>query len=156
MEKNGVTLIEILIAVAIVGVAFLAILSAVQYGNKSTVKISNYSKAMRIAQEFIEEFRHHPISMFLADGDIVKAQNWFEANAGKYCPKSMQSVEAFKKELKSLKFEPQVKVTKSPSEMISNILLKVNIDWKEGDGTTEGTKVRQIRLANAIHNPSAD
>ncbi len=153
--SRGLTLLEILISAAIIGVSFLGILSAVQFGNKSTVKISNYSKALRIAQEFIEEFKHNPLTAFLKDPDVLNAEDWFEANIAKYCPKTKTNVEGFKAELKSLAFDPQIKVVKS-NGVVRDILLRVNVDWKEGDGTTEGNKNRQIRLVNSLHNTGAD
>lgn len=151
----GATLIEIVLSVLIVGIAFLAIFSVIQFGSKSTVKINNYSKAFRLAQEFIEEFKHLPIGYFLNDNDIVSAESWFECNKDKYCPKTRKSIDEFKNELKSLMFYPEVKVVKNSTGSVKFILIRVQVDWKEGDGTTN-VKPRQIRLANAIYNPASE
>ena len=156
MTRRGVTLIEILISVAIVGFAFLAILGVIQFGNKSTVKVNNYSKAFRLAQEFIEECKHHPIGKFLADENIVGAADWFdEINMPVYCPKSKKSIEDFQSELKSLEFKPAVKVVRDAGGIVKFILLRVEVTWREGDGTTT-LRPRQINLANAIFNPASE
>jgi hypothetical protein len=156
MKRIGVTLIEILISVVIVAFAFLAILGVIQFGNKSTVKVNNYSKAFRLAQEFIEECKHHPIGKFLADENIVGADNWFdEINMPVYCPKSKKAIEDFQGELKNLEFKPAVKVVRDGGGIVKFILLRVAVTWHEGDGTT-ALKPRQIHLANAIYNPASE
>lgn len=154
-HKKGVTLVEILIGVAIIAMAFLSILGVIQFANKSTVKISNYSKAMRIAQEFIEEFKHVPMARYLKDSNITEAADWFPPNASEYCPKSMATINDFKGELKSLNFEAQIKTIKSVEGIPKTILIRVHVDWKEGDGSTT-LKPRQLQLANALCNPAAN
>jgi type II secretory pathway pseudopilin PulG len=158
MRRNpglGVTLVEILISVAIIAIAFLTILGVIQYGGKSTVKITNYSKATRIAQEFIEEFKHVPIAKYLKDPNITGAEDWFAFNSGDYCPKSTKAVEDYKGELKSLAFDSQLKVIKNTEGLVKYILIRINVDWKEGDGSTD-PKPRQVRMANALCNPGVE
>jgi len=157
-STKGLTLIEILIAVAIITMAFFPIMSTVQFGNKSTVKINNYSKATHIAQGLIEECKHVPVKIYQETPtykDLLEG-NW-ELVSEDFYPKSKKEFEAFQSEIKSLTYKPELKIIRNPenNDQIKEIWIRVQITWKEGDGTTD-QKPREVWVGNAIHNPESE
>lgn len=156
MKTRGVTLMEILIGVFIIAIAFIPILSAVQFGNRSTVKINNYSKATKLAQGLIEECKHVPIKKYQ---DKVKATTDGSLTAvdKEFFPQSSKEFLDFGQSLKEFAYVAQMKVLRHPDdkEKIREIWIQVEVNWKEGDGTTAAVP-RQVKVGNAIHNPESD
>ncbi|MBI3038580.1 hypothetical protein HYY75_05940 [bacterium] len=150
-KTNGVTLLEIIIAAMIVAIALIPVLSSIQYGNKATVKVNNYSKAERLAQELIEECKHIPVRVYYKDYNALVADKWEVVNE-QYFPKTKEVLNDFGKTLKSFSWKAELKVVK-PSEIIREIWIRVAMAWKEGDSNVV---TRELRLANAIYNPEAD
>lgn len=149
--RNGVTLIEIVIGIFIIAVAFLPILGVVQYGGKSTVRINNYAIVAKIAHGLIEECRHVPISAYVNDYADLQHGQWFAVKEA-YFPKTLLAIASFSDEIKSLAVAASLTVIKEPdTQRIREIWIRVHGQWKEGDGTTQGERVRNVRLANAIH-----
>ncbi len=152
-RSKGVTLLEILIACFIVAMAFIPILSTIQYGNKSTVKINNYSVVAKLAQGLVEECKHIPFRLYSADYAQLGKDEWFDVNQ-QYYPKTKEAIEELGKTLKSLEWTAKLKVIKS-GDIIREVWINITATWKEGDGTTS-EKPRELRLGNAIRNPDAD
>jgi len=152
-HSSGLSMLEIVIAAAIVAIAFIPLLSTLQYGNKATVKINNFGKAAKLAQGLIEECKHIPFSLYKQDYLALGKDEWFDVNP-LYYPKTTDSIAAFKTELKSLKWDADLKIVKD-GEQIREVWIKVHASWEEGDGTTK-LKPRELRLANAIRNTDVD
>ncbi len=151
-SKSGLTMLEIVIGLFVVAVAFIPLFRVMQFGGKSTVKINNYSKVARLAQKLIEECKHVPFKVYLQDYGEMAAADTFVVNQN-YYPKTLEAIEAFRSEVKSLNIETQISVKKTPDNRVSEVWIQVKATWKEGDGSTQGDKVREIRLGNAIVNP---
>lgn len=156
--RAGVTLVEILIAVAIVAIAFFPIISTIQYGNKSTVKVNNYSRATKLAQGLIEECRHVPFKIYQETPtykDLPEDQ--WELVGEDFFPKTRSELPAFQAEIKSLQLKPELKLIRNPdnTSQIKEIWFRVHISWKEGDGTTDN-KPREVTVGNALHNSEAE
>jgi len=151
--RGGMTLLEILIAAAIIAIALIPILRSVQFGNKATVKINNYSEVAKLAQGLIEECKHIPFNRYRDNYKGLAKDKWETVNQN-YYPKTYEGIDQFKKLLKSLELNAQLKLVKK-DETIREIWIQVSATWKEGDGTTDNAP-RELRLANAIRNPESD
>jgi len=151
-KRTGLSMLEIMIGVFIFAIAFIPLFRLVQYGGKSTVKINNYSKVARLAQRLIEECKHVPFKVYLKDYQEMNSGDTFVVNQN-YYPQTLEAINEFNEELKSLTVEAELTVKKLPDNRISEVWINVDATWKEGDGTTEGDNKRQLRLGNAIRNP---
>lgn len=151
-EKQGLSLLEIMIGVFIFAIAFIPLFRLIQHGGKSTVKINNYSKVARLAQRLIEECKHVPFKIYLQDYQEMGSGESFVVNQN-YYPQTLEAIEEFREELKSLKVEAELTVKKLVDNRISEVWINISATWKEGDGTTVGDNNRQLRLGNAIRNP---
>lgn len=145
----GISLLEIVIAVVIVALAFIPILYAIQYGNKSTVRINNYAEVAKLAQGLIEECKHVPFKKIKEDYSALAANQWEIINPN-YYPKTIQRLESLKNLIKNLEFNAELKVLKK-DDIISEVWIRIYAKWLEGD--TMNKVVRELRLANAISNP---
>ncbi len=151
-KRQGLSMLEIMIGIFIIAVAFFPAFRVIQYGSKATVKVNNYSKVARLAQGLIEECRHVPFKIYVNDYQEMGGGETFVVNQN-YYPKTLEAIEQFREELKNLQIEAELTVKKEPDDRISEIWIRVKANWKEGDGTTQGDKVRELRLGNAIRNP---
>ena len=155
-SDRGVTFIEIMIAVFILAAALLPVLSTIQYGSKSTVKVNNYSKAMRLALGLVEECKFVPMKTIIKDYQGLADNTWEVLNEN-YYPKTKESLAEFASQLKDLTWEGKLKVRKgrvrpNEPETIREVWIQVDARWTEGDKTG----VRQVRISNAIYNPDSD
>ncbi|HOY67496.1 MAG TPA: hypothetical protein PLP29_11435 [Candidatus Ozemobacteraceae bacterium] len=155
-KRPGVTFVEIMIAVLILAAALLPILSTIQYGSKSTVKVNNYSKAMRLALGLVEECKFVPMKTIIKDYEGLADNTWEVLNEN-YYPKTKESLAEFMSQLKDLKWEGKLKVRKgkirpNEPEVIREVWIQVDARWTEGDKTG----VRQVRISNAIYNAESD
>lgn len=147
-RKSGVTLLEIMISVFIISIAFLAILRVVQFGGRSTVRINNYEIVARIGQGLIEECRHVPLATYNNDYEDLLEGQWFTVRDD-YIPKTLSAVASYSEVIKDLRVTASLTVKiDDETERISEIWLRVLGMWTEGDTPDQ---VRQIRLSNAIH-----
>lgn len=151
-RRQGLSTLEIMIGVFIVAIAFLPAFRVIQYGSKATVKVNNYSKVARLAQGLIEECKHVPFKIYLKDYQEMGSGDTFVVNQN-YYPKTLESIEGSRNELKDLRVEADLTVKKEPDNRISEVWIRVKATWKEGDGTTQGDTNRELRLGNAIRNP---
>jgi prepilin-type N-terminal cleavage/methylation domain-containing protein len=154
IKRRGLSLIEIMIGMSIIAIAFIPIIRGISYGNKSTVKISNYSKVTRVIEKLIEECKFVPFTTYKKEYKELDNNSWFEINQA-YFPKSLEAIKQMEKEIKRLKIEPELKLIKTPQNMIREIWIRVRATWEEGDGTTKN-KPRELKLVQAIHNPDCN
>lgn len=157
VRRRGVTFVEIMIAAFILAAAMIPILSTIQYGSKATVKVNNYSKAMRLALGLIEECKFVPMKTIIRDYQPLADNTWEVLNEN-YYPKTKEELDRFIGELKDLKWEGKLKVrrgraTPTDPEQIREVWVRVFASWTEGDSRDN---VRQVRVANAIYNAEAD
>ncbi|HNV69909.1 MAG TPA: hypothetical protein PKO06_09440 [Candidatus Ozemobacteraceae bacterium] len=156
IRSRGVGMLEILIAAAIIAVAFIPILSAIQFGNRSTVKINNYSKAAKLAQSLIEECKHTPIKKYAEKYKSTPDKTLTDI-AEEYYPVSAKEFKEFGKSLKDFKYKAQLKPLRHPDDKdkLREVWIQVEVNWREGDGTTVN-QPRTLRIGNALHNPDSD
>lgn len=159
-KKNAVSLLEVLIAAFILGVAFIPILKVVDFGSVSTSKLGVYAKATRLAQQLIEEARHVPFRTYqkfytgLVDGtSFPVAQDFY--------PETAKSIEEFFKEnrdiMKDYGCDANLKSLTNKYGQISEVWFEVEIYWKDiGEkGDKSSPQQRTVRLASAYHNTEA-
>lgn len=156
-KTRAVTFVEIMIAAFILSAALIPVLSTIQYGSKATVKVNNYSKAMRLALRLVEECKFVPIKTIAQDYQGLANNTWETLNEN-YYPKTKEELNFFFEELKDLKWEGELKIRKgqvSPTdpEQIREVWVRVFASWTEGDARDN---VREVRVANAIYNAEAD
>jgi len=83
MQRNhGLTLIEVLIALAIAGIAIIAIIKAVTQNIHSTAYLQRKTMAMWVAQDVINETRAHLLQFETSSGNQkltteLFGQDWF-------------------------------------------------------------------------------
>lgn len=59
-KRFGVTLLEVVIAAAILAIAFIPIVNLLSSSATTTVKVGNYAKASDLLAKFMEEVKHVP------------------------------------------------------------------------------------------------
>lgn len=159
--RKGTTLIEIVIAVLILAVAFIPILRLVDYGSVNTTKIGNYARATRLAQELIEECKHIPFKAYkdvygeLGDGQEYEVAEDFYKETKKSIDKFMAE-EA--KNSKQFFFEtkPKLKVYKNEFNQIKEVWFFVEMTFFDRGNKDNGKGgKRTIKVSNAYHNPEA-
>jgi hypothetical protein len=160
-RRAGLSLVEVMIAVFIMAIAFFPILRLVDFGSVSTAKINNYSRATRLAQQLIEECKHVPFKVYqrepsyanLADGVLCDIHPQFYKKTG-------ASIEQFVNEnkgiLKEFGLNAQLRFKRNALNQVQEIWLQVEIKWRErGKLENETQPLRVVRAGNAMHNAEA-
>lgn len=156
---KGATLIEIVIAVLILGCAFLPILRVVDYGSVNTAKISNYSKATRLAQELIEECKHVPFKVYQKHYADLENGGTFDIHPQFY-KETQKSIEKFKSDskdtLKEFQCEASLTAKKNELNQITEVWFQVEMTWRDmGKMDNTNSPERKIRVGNAYFNSEA-
>ena len=158
-KREGATLIEIVIAVMIMACSFLPILRVVAYGSVNTSKVSNYSKATRLAQELIEECKHVPFKVYQKQYSDLGQGEKFSVNPQFY-KETQASIEKFKSEskdvLKEFTCTADVTVKKNELNQINELWFEVEMVWKDlGNLDNSVSAERKVRAGNAYFNTEA-
>lgn len=156
-SKHGATLIEIVIAIFILAIAFLPILRVVDYGSVNTAKIGHYAKATRLAQELIEECKHVPFKIYQKQYEQLGDDEKFIINEQFY-KETLKSIEAFKTEskdkLKEFACDANLRVKRNDLKQIVEIWFTVEMTWRDrGPANNEKPAQRKVRVGNAYFNP---
>lgn len=161
--RRGITLLEILIAAAIMAVAFIPLTRLVGFGTTSQTKTSNLSRATRLAQELIEECKHVPVSTY---GEVATYKAAPALPAQKMdimedlYPKTKASIAEFvaqnAKSIKDFKVTAQLQLVKTGLNQIKEIWFFVEIEWVDKGTIDQGNPTRRmVRAGNALFNPEA-
>lgn len=155
-KRSAATLIEVVIAIFILAIAFLPIMRVVDYGSTSTTKIGHYAKATRLAQDLIEECKHVPFKVYQTTyGELAEGQS-FIINEEFY-KDTKKSIDDFREEskdkLKEFDCQANLKVKKNDLQQICEIWFEVEIGWYDLGkiGDEKGTK-RTVKVGNAYFN----
>lgn len=159
-KKSGVTLLEIVIASAIIVIAFIPIMTLISTGSKSTAKSGNLSKATRLVQELIEECRHVSFKEYQSAYKDLEAGK-IAAIDKKFYPQTLKSIDEFrdlnKKSLKDFLFSANLRFCKNDLKQIKEVWLEAEIQWRDigrTDGeNTANNELRVVRAGNGICNP---
>ncbi len=158
-NKFGATMIEIVIAVFILAIAFFPILRVVDVGSVNTAKIGNYAKATRLAQELIEECKHVPFKVYQKQYADLGSGESFDIHPQFY-KETQKSLESFLKEskdkLKDFDCTATLKAKKNELNQIVEVWFNVEMTWRDM-GAANNTKFaeRKVRVGNAYFNSEA-
>ena len=61
---RGLTMVEVLVAIAIIVIAFIPLVNLISSNAVTTVKVGNYARASGVLTKFMEELKHIPIKKF--------------------------------------------------------------------------------------------
>ncbi len=153
-EKKAITLVEVLIAVAIIVIAFIPLVNLVSSNAVSTVKVGNYAKASALMTKFLEEVKHTPFSEFQKDYETLKSGEKI-AVPEKYFPDTLASLNELKKD-KEFWIEASMKAASNDFNQLVEIAFNAEIFWKErGEKSQENEPTRSVRDYALVFNPEA-
>ncbi len=148
---RGWSLIEVLIAVAIIVIAFIPLANLVSSNAVSTVKVGNYAKASGILTKFMEEVKHVPFKKYqeempeLAGGTPVDVPQ-------KFYPDTLASLVEMKKE-KEFWLKTSMKAAKNDFGQLVEISVSAEVLWHErGDKSAGNEPERNLRDFALIFN----
>ncbi|HNX78071.1 MAG TPA: prepilin-type N-terminal cleavage/methylation domain-containing protein [Candidatus Rifleibacterium sp.] len=149
---RGWSLVEVMVAVAIIVIAFVPLVNLITSNAVSTVKTGNYAKASAILTKFLEEVKHVPIKKYQEDIPELMAGTQIEVPV-KFYPDTLASLEELKKE-KEFWLKTTMKASKNEYEQLVEIAISAEVQWHErGDKTAAAEPVRNLRDFALIFNP---
>ncbi|MBU1109697.1 MAG: hypothetical protein KKB51_23655 [Candidatus Riflebacteria bacterium] len=149
---KGWSLVEVLIAVAVIVIAFIPLVNMITSSAVSTVKIGNYAKASGLLVKFLEEVKHVPFSRYQL--------NYEQLQGGEPIPVPVEFYEDTLASIKEMKqdkefwLETTMKATKNDFGQLVEIAFKAEIFWRErGNRDETGEPERSLRDFALIFNP---
>lgn len=154
MNKKGWSLVEVLIAVGIIVIAFIPVIRLVSSNAVTTVKVGNYSKAAGLLTKFMEEVKHVPFTRYQEECPELINEAPIKIPE-KFYPDTLASLEEFKKEKdKEFWLETSMKAAKNEFGQLVEIAFSCEIKWHErGDKSTATEPERNLRDYALIFNP---
>ncbi len=150
--KKGMSLLEVLIAVGIIAVAFIPLTRLISSNAVSTVKVGNYAKASELMTKFLEEVKHTPFTKYHEDFDALKPGEKISVPE-KFYPDTLDSLKELKKE-KEFWIEAQMKATANEFDQLVELAFTAEIFWRErGDRSQENEPVRSLKDFALLFNP---
>jgi type II secretory pathway pseudopilin PulG len=153
-KAGGWSLLEVLVAVAVIVIAFIPLVNMVSSNAVTTVKVGNYAKASGLLTKFLEEVKHVRFTRY--------QQNYEQLQGGEavavpveFYPDTLASIEELKKD-KEFWIEATMKASKNDFDQLVEIAFKAEIFWRER-GTRNDTSEpqRSLRDFALIFNPEA-
>lgn len=142
--RIGWSLIEVVIAVAILVTVSIPLIRLLTGNIASTTKVGNYAKASALLAKFVEEVKHVPFSKY--------QEKYAELQDGKSKPvpedfyqDTTASVNTLKED-KEFWFEASMKASKNDFQQLVEVAINVEIFWKErGNRNQESEPTRSLR-----------
>ena len=151
-SSRGWSLLEVLIAVAIIVIAFIPLINLVSSSAVSTVKVGNYAKASGLLTKFLEEVKHVPFSRYQKNYDQLKGGEPVAVPVEFY-PDTLASIEEMKKD-KEFWLEATMQASKNDFDQLVEISFKAEIFWRErGNRDATSEPERNLRDFALIFNP---
>ncbi len=151
-SSRGWSLLEVLIAVAIIVIAFIPLINLVSSSAVSTVKVGNYAKASGLLTKFLEEVKHVPFSRYQKNYDQLKGGEPVAVPVEFY-PDTLASIEEMKKD-KEFWLEATMQASKNDFDQLVEISFKAEIFWRErGNRDATSEPERSLRDFALIFNP---
>lgn len=149
---RGFTLVEVMVAVAVIVVAFIPLVNMVSSNAVSTVKVGNYAKASGLLTKFLEEVKHVPFSRYQKNYDQLKSGEAVEVPVEFY-PDTIVSIEEMQKD-KEFWLEASMQASKNDFAQLVEISFKATIFWRERGKRSETSEPeRSLRDFALIFNP---
>ena len=151
-SSRGWSLLEVLIAVAIIVIAFIPLINLVSSSAVSTVKVGNYAKASGLLTKFLEEVKHVPFSRYQKNYDQLKGGEPVAVPVEFY-PDTLASIKEMKKD-KEFWLEATMQASKNDFDQLVEISFKAEIFWRErGNRDATSEPERSLRDFALIFNP---
>lgn len=151
---KGFTLVEVMVAVAVIVAAFIPLVYMVSSNAVSTVKVGNYAKASGLLTKFLEEVKHVPFSRYHKNYDQLKSGEAVAVPVEFY-PDTIASLEEMKKD-KEFWLETSMRASKNDFSQLVEISFKATIFWRERGNRSETSQPeRSLRDFALIFNPEA-
>lgn len=148
---RGLTMVEVLVAIAIIVIAFVPLVNLISSNAVTTVKVGNYAKASGLLTKFMEEVKHIPIKKFQEDAPDIMNGNPIDVPVAFY-PDTIASLEEMKKE-KEFWLKASMKAAKNEVGQLVEIAISAEVLWHErGDKTAANEPVRNLRDFALIFN----
>lgn len=154
VQSKGLTLVEVLVAVAVIVIAFIPIVNLVSSNAVSTVKVGNYAKASGLMTKFLEEVKHIPFPVYQEQYEELQAGTPVAVPV-KYYPDTLASIEEMKKD-KEFWIEATMKASKNEYSQLVEIAFIVELYWHDrGDKSQTNEAKRSLKDYALIFNPEA-
>ncbi|PKL46503.1 MAG: hypothetical protein CVV42_16170 [Candidatus Riflebacteria bacterium HGW-Riflebacteria-2] len=151
-RSSGWSLLEVLIAVAIIVIAFIPLVNLVSSNAVSTVKVGNYAKASGLLTKFLEEVKHVPFSRYQKNYDQLKGGEPVAVPVEFYAD-TLASIEEMKND-KEFWLEATMQASKNDFGQLVEISFKAEIFWRErGTRSDTSEPERSLRDFALIFNP---
>jgi len=148
---RGLTMVEVLVAIAIIVIAFIPLVNLISSNAVTTVKVGNYARASGVLTKFMEELKHIPIKKFQEDAPDIMSGNPIDVPVAFY-PDTVASLEELKKE-KEFWLKASMKAAKNEAGQLVEIAISAEVLWHErGDKTASNEPVRNLRDFALIFN----
>lgn len=150
--KKGWSLVEILIAVGVIVVAFIPLVSMISTNAVSTAKVGNYSKASGLLTKFMEEVKHVPFTRYQEECPELGEETPIVIPT-KFYPDTLASLEELKVD-KEFWLENSMKAAKNEFGQLVEIAITCEIKWHDkGNKEAGGQEERFLRDYAIIFNP---
>jgi Tfp pilus assembly protein PilV len=152
--NKGWSLIEVLIAVGIIVLAFIPLVQLVSSNSVTTVKVGNYSKASGLLTKFMEEVKHVPIAKYQEECPELFSGNEIPVPE-KFYPDTQASLAQLKDD-KEFWLENSMKASTNDFGQLVEIAFTCEIKWHEkGNKTATSQAERNLKDYALIFNPEA-
>lgn len=151
-RSRGWSLVEVLIAVAIIVIAFIPLIRLVSSNAVSTVKVGNYAKASGLLTKFLEEVKHVPFSRYQKNYEQLQGGEPVAVPVEFY-PDTLESIKEMKED-KEFWLEATMQASKNDFGQLVEISFKAEIFWRErGNRDATSEPERSLRDFALIFNP---
>lgn len=154
-QKKGITLVEIVVAAAILALAFIPVVNLISRSATSTVKVGNYAKASDLLAKLMEELTYHPMGLY--EEKLPKLLDGSEVQIGEeFYSQTVKNLQELAKDDKEFWVEAKAKAETNKHKQIVELGIYAQISWNErGQKTATGEPERSLRDYSLIFNSEA-
>jgi len=153
-HRNGMTMIEIMVAVSIIALAVIPLMRLITGTYTATAKTSNQSKAAAILNRLIEEVKHVPFATYVKECPDVMQEKAVPIPV-KYYPETVAALDEQKKTGdREFWVETTLLGSKNESNQLVEIYFEAEIRWRDmGGKDTQNQPERRLRASALVFNP---
>lgn len=134
--KSGVSLVEIVLAVAIFAIISIPLYYAISFGSKEEIQLDKVAHANKILESFRDEIKN-------LDFDTVKNMG-SKIDGSQLPPNSFQSLLKAQQKYKDFKFNAEAE-TKTINE-IESISFNAEVNWTKDSGGKSSQKLSFVKV----------
>jgi len=140
-SRKGLSLVEIIVAVAVFAIAAVPIYYAISYNAADEANIGKRSIAQKILESFRDEIKDleydYVVSLMSA------GSSWKPINSSGMTPNSFNVLLTAQKEFKDFNFSGEVRTSGGAVEILE---FKTEVTWTSGRGKQESEKLSFIKV----------